>query len=336
MKRKIWLLFILSIVFYSAIHLSGHVPGLLQGKFTYVDERPFPQQLQTLTVDLLLAFLFSLSTYLFFFYSYPAKKYVLLTFGLPVSFLFIFLAGFGWNQTMSLHPEGLVRFFRNNILFDILYVIRGVVFYFVRYSRQRELQEKELQLQVRNAELSFLRSQVNPHFLFNNLNNIYSLVYRGSSEALNAIDGLSELLRYMLYNQSETIILNQEITYIEKFIALQQLRYESPTQIKISYPEEQLKVNIPPLLLIPFIENAFKHGAPSTEEIWLWVHIAFKQNTLSFECINKIGQNHKDQTGGIGIENVSKRLELLYPGRHSLQTLVQDDLFTVKLKLNDI
>jgi len=336
MKRKIWLLFILSIVFYSAIHISGHIPGLFQGKFTYVDERPFPQQLMALTIDLLLSFLFSLSTYLFFFYNYPAKKYALLVLGLLISTAFIFLLGFAWNKTMSLYPEALNRFFRNNILFDLLYVILGLVFYFVRYSRQRELQEKELQLQVRNAELSFLRSQVNPHFLFNNLNNIYSLVYRGSAEALNAIAGLSELLRYMLYNQSEAINLNQEITYIDKFIALQQLRYESPSQVKISYPAGQLNVEIPPLLLIPFIENAFKHGAPSTEEVWLWIHIALDRNTLNFECINKIGQVHKDQTGGIGIENVSKRLELLYLGRHSLQTLVQDNLFTVKLKLNDI
>lgn len=326
----------LSLAFYIAIHLSGHLPGLLHGQFTYVDERPLASQLLSLIVDLFLSFLFSLSVYLCFYHFYPGKKYMLLLPSLLGSFLIVFFFGYVWNQAMGPYPAGISRYFRNNILFDAMYTILGVVFYFVRYSRHRELQEKELQLQVRNAELSLLRAQINPHFLFNNLNNIYSLVYRGSGEALNAIAGLSELLRYMLYNQSETIALSQELSYIEKFIALQQLRYESPTLIKMSYPEEKSQVVIPPLLLIPFLENAFKHGAPSMEQEWLWANIGFIQNTLTFECTNKVGFGHKDQTGGIGIENVRKRLELLYPKRHSLDISHQDDLFTVKLKLNVI
>jgi two-component system LytT family sensor kinase len=335
MQKKVWLLFILSLVFYGLIHLSGHLPGLLHGKFTLVDERPAAARLLDLVADLSISFLFSLSTYILFYYYYPGRRFVLLVAGLLVASALLFLLGFAWNRTMDEHPASISRYFRANALYNVLYVILGMVFYFVRYSRYRELQEKELQLQVRNAELSYLRSQINPHFLFNNLNNIYSLVYRGSDEALNAIAGLSDLLRYMLYNQTETVPLQKEIDCIEKYIKLQQLRYEVPTSLQVSYPQQPVQISIPPLLLIPFIENAFKHGAPSADEQWLSVTIAVDNHSLTFESVNKIGVGNKDQTGGIGIENVKKRLELLYPGRHTLQISNHEDLFTVKLQIHD-
>jgi two-component system LytT family sensor kinase len=334
MQKKVWLLFILSLVFYGLIHLSGHLPGLLHGKFTLVDERPAAERAISLIADLSLSFLFSLFTYISFYYYYPGKRFVLLVVGVLAASALLFLLGFVWNRTMEEYPATISRYFRANALYNVLYVILGVVFYFVRYSRYRELQEKEMQLQVRNAELSYLRSQINPHFLFNNLNNIYSLVYRGSDEALNAIAGLSDLLRYMLYNQTETVPLQKELDCIDKYIKLQQLRYEEPTIITVKYPYEPAPVSIPPLLLIPFIENAFKHGAPSANEQWLSVTITVDNHTLTFESENQIGTGNKDQTGGIGIENVKKRLGLLYPGRHSLQISKHDNLFNVKLQIH--
>jgi two-component system LytT family sensor kinase len=141
------------------------------------------------------------------------------------------------------------------------------------------LQQVQLQLQNRQTELSFLRSQVNPHFLFNNLNNIYALVYEQSSQALPAIAGLSELLRYMLYNTSETVLLSTELNYIEKYIELQQLRFERPSLISANQNCSDENSKIPPLLLIPFIENAFKHGQTSLKRTWLKWEISSNANT---------------------------------------------------------
>jgi two-component system LytT family sensor kinase len=334
MQKKLWLLFILSLVFYGVIHLTGHLPGMLHGKFTLVDERPLANRALSLGADMSLAFLYSLFTYLVLYYYYPGKRFAQLVTGLMVASALLFILGFAWNRAMDEHPATLSRYFRANVLYEVLYMVLATVFYFVRYSRYRELLEKDLQLQVRNAELSYLRSQINPHFLFNNLNNIYSLVYRGSDEALNAIAGLSDLLRYMLYNQTDTVALQQEISCIEKYIKLQQLRYEEPTKIQLIYPAESVQISVPPLLLIPFVENAFKHGAPSPDQQWLSITIAADHKTLVVESINKIGVGNKDQTGGIGIENVKKRLELLYPGRHTLTISNRDNLFTVKLQIH--
>jgi len=236
---------------------------------------------------------------------------------------------------LSLDPVRLSLFFRNNILIYVLNTIFAMVFYFIRYTRQKELEQKELELQNRTSELSFLRSQVNPHFLFNNLNTIYSLVYHKSEQALPAIAGLSELLRYMLYDSSEKIELEQEISYIEKYISLQQLRFENPVAVNMKVTGNVKEMKVPPLLLIPFIENAFKHGDVSESKEWLWIDINMAGAELVFSCINTKASKSKDFTGGIGIGNVTKRLELLFKGRYKLDIRDNEHQFTVKLELNN-
>ncbi|HKG05082.1 MAG TPA: histidine kinase [Pedobacter sp.] len=334
MKKKTGLLLIAFLLFYAMIHLARYLPDLYTGKFSLVDERSYDLRLLSLIADILISFLFTISTYLLLHLYYPSKKYLILALSLIAAFGLCFIISYSAARWPAEGHIRLSRFFREHILYNAFYTIFAMVFYFIRFSQYKELQQRELALQNRDSELSFLRSQINPHFLFNNLNNIYSMVYHQSPQALAAISGLSEMLRYMLYDTSETISLEKEIHYIEKYIALEQLRFEQPGQISLTYPDNAAQIQLPPLLLIPFIENAFKHGAVAFDHTWLNISVSITaENKIELQCVNEVGPKHKDQTGGIGIENVRKRLNLLYPGNHSLDIGQQEHKFIVNLKL---
>lgn len=328
------------IIFYILVHVSGHLPGLLRGKWTLVDERSLTVQALSMLTDLSISFLYVLATYAVMNKYYPKRKYMglFLNISLIISIAFIscLFTSYVVTIALSLDPVRLSLFFRNNILIYVLNTIFAMVFYLIRYTQQKELEQKERELQNRSSELSFLRSQVNPHFLFNNLNNIYSLAYHKSEQTLPAIAGLSELLRYMLYDSSERVALKQEISYIEKYISLQQLRFENPVNIRMNITGNIEEMNLPPLLLIPFVENAFKHGKVIEDGEWLWIDInVVSSDRLLFSCINTKMDKRKDLTGGIGIENVKKRLELLFSKHYTLDINDMDDQFEVKLELNN-
>jgi len=334
MKMKTGLLITAFLVFYSLIHLGRYLPDLYNGHFSLVDERSYDVRFFELFTDILVSFLFTLSTYLALYFFYPAKKYFLLGAALLAAFVTCFVINYMAAWLTAPEPLRLSRFFRGQVLYQAFYTIFAMVFYFLRYAQYTELQQRELAIQNRDSELSFLRSQINPHFLFNNLNNIYSMVYHKSDQSLAAISGLSELLRYMLYDTSETISLEKEIHYIEKYIALEQLRFEIPSQLNFSYPEDAAQIQLPPLLLIPFIENAFKHGGVAFDHTWLDIDIRISPDQeIILRCTNDVAPKRKDQTGGIGIGNVRKRLALLYPGSHHLHIEQQEHTFKVELSL---
>ena len=334
MQKKTALLFISFIAFYTLVHTIRHLPDLLQGRLDWNGEKTYTLSLIRIGADMMIAFLFTCLPYLLFYQFYTQKKWLLLTGLMIISFACCFLLDFAWITHME-RPVAvrLGNYLPQAVFFFTMYAVFGTAFYFVRYSRYREVRETESLLQTRQSELSFLRSQINPHFLFNNLNNIYALVYYRSDQSLQAIAGLSELLRYMLYDTAETVALSREVAYIEKYISLQQLRYEQPEKIsfKVSGPAEE--VQVPPLLLIPFVENAFKHGDGSAPD-WLNIDLAVDPAYIHFTCANKKAAGRKDPEGGIGIENVTRRLALLYPGKSKLEILDQDQLFTVKLELS--
>ncbi len=321
------------LVFYALIHLGMYLPDLYYGKFSLVDERSYDKRIISLAADLLLSFLFTITSYIALHRLYPKHKYIFLLLTLTVAFIVCFVIDYLGAQWLSAESLRLSRFFRSQVLYNAFYVVFAMVFYFVRFSQFKELQEREMVIQNRLSELSFLRSQINPHFLFNNLNNIYSMVYHKSEQSLPAISGLSELLRYMLYDSSEAITLDKEVYYLEKYIALEQLRFEVPCKINFSYTSND-NVKLAPLLLIPFIENAFKHGAISFEHEWLEISIESSgENTVWLRCINEIGLKTKYAMGGIGIDNVRKRLALLYPNKHTLIIEQSDNKFIVDLSL---
>ena len=226
----------------------------------------------------------------------------------------------------------LLYYYIDNIYFAILYSAFGIVYFFVQSERQHQLKQTKLMLANKQTELSFLRSQVNPHFLFNSLNNIYSLVYHQSDQSLTAIAKLSDLLRYMLYDTNEKVPLQKELDYIEKYMELQQMRFESALPASMEITGNPGKASIPPLLLIPFVENAFKHGdTKNGNHIHIKLHV--DDECIRFSISNTIGHHQKDAGGGIGLENVQRRLELLYPGRHTLQVQKTKDIFEVQLEI---
>lgn len=208
------------------------------------------------------------------------------------------------------------------------------------------LQTQSLQLQKNNLnlELSFLKSQINPHFLFNTLNAIYTKTVDVDEQAADLVLKLSDLMRYSLYESSkESVMLSHEISYIENYLDLERARFSDKVTIKYKLegnPEEYL---IAPLLLVSFVENAFKHGtAKSKYASYVNLSILLKSNTLYFKLKNNIPQNTRPQNlsgirnekvGGFGLSNASKRLQLLYPDRHKLSVQRTESEFSVDLQL---
>ena len=186
------------------------------------------------------------------------------------------------------------------------------------------------------TELQFLKSQINPHFLFNSLNAIYFLIEKQNTEARQTLLQFSDLLRYQLYDcNADTIAIEKELVYLNNYVKLQQLRKDNNYEVKLEINSNTAGFSITPLLLIPFVENAFKHISNHTEKI-NFVHICMSKQAGSFlfEVTNsKDNSIHTDTSGGIGLVNVKRRLELIYPAKHSLVINNTETLFTVKLQI---
>ena len=187
-------------------------------------------------------------------------------------------------------------------------------------------------MKIKKTELIYLQSQVNPHFLFNTLNNIYSLVHRKSDKALPALDKLTAILRYSLYEKEEKISIEKELENIRNFIQLEEMRYSYPLNIDFKVTGNIVNFRLPPFLLLPLVENAFKHGDMKSPLI---IHLEIDDETLAFKVKNSIRIKQKDRLGGIGLENIEKRLNLIYGELHHLN-IIQDELsFEVRLVINN-
>lgn len=196
--------------------------------------------------------------------------------------------------------------------------------------------------QVKDAELKLLKAQLNPHFLFNTLNNLYGLSVAKSDKLPELMLKLSNLLRYSLYETKEiTVPLEKEIQYLENYIALEKIRLEDQTAILFENNVTDATIKIAPMLLIVFVENAFKHLTMSEDQKGrVFVSIEEKDRQLLFKCINTFNNNHKQHNhdlekgrSGIGLLNVKKRLALLYPEKHALHIDANDNEYHVKLTL---
>lgn len=188
------------------------------------------------------------------------------------------------------------------------------------------------------TELQALKSQVNPHFLFNSLNNIYSLSLSGSQRTPEVILRLSELMRYMLYESNEPVVpIKKELSYLKNYIELQKIRSGTEASISYDFSGKIKKQKIAPLLFLPFIENGFKHGVKAeTKGGFLNISISLNDNELYFRVENNKGQVDEVEKGpgrGIGLQNAKRRLELIYPGKHTLDIEDKDLTYKVELKL---
>ena len=196
---------------------------------------------------------------------------------------------------------------------------------------------QQLRIEKQEAELNYLKSQTNPHFLFNTLNNIYSLARDKSDLAPESVMRLSKILRFMLYETGgEYIEIEQELKIIDDYIALEKLRYDESLRINFNYDVEDMKQAIPPLLMIPLIENAFKHGASETRSLpFVDIHLSVKNRQLAFYVKNStegLRENEKAKEN-IGLSNLRRQLELLYTN-YDLSVQQGESEFTATLKIN--
>lgn len=210
-------------------------------------------------------------------------------------------------------------------------LIRGFENWFGNNQVRNELENRNLK-----NELELLKAQVNPHFLFNTLNNIDSLIQKSPADASKALIGLSDMLRYMIYDTKTDIVpLNQELSYIQHYIELQKLRFRQNNYVSSSFSDYCNGIGIAPLLLLPFIENAFKYSYNSGTLPAIEIKISCVDNKLGFYCMNYFnkGSQNIERTGGVGLENVKRRLLLLYPGKHDLKIKEENNTFIVDLTI---
>ncbi|MGZ8549821.1 MAG: sensor histidine kinase [Chitinophagaceae bacterium] len=238
-------------------------------------------------------------------------------------------------QLYSLSGDLKQRIYDNVIPHFFLVIAGAAIKLMFDYS---SLQQKmaETAKEKAEAELNFLKSQINPHFLFNSLNSVYFLIDKNNAEARELLHKFSDMLRYQLYEvNGAKIPVEREISYLKDYVDLQKLRKDEHYTVSFDYSPQVRGFSIEPLLLIPFVENAFKHVSSNTD----------KNNFVKLELTRNDGQfifsteNSKDRAkttdaySGIGLKNVKRRLELLYPGRHELVIRDEKDIYRVDLKL---
>ncbi len=264
---------------------------------------------------------------------------------LPLYFFAYSLGFFLWRQLgITLHiftPLGTPVIMSERIGILMGYSIGSVLFFAVVRHVYNHIKLKQAAQQLRierqQAELNYLKSQTNPHFLFNTLNNIYSLSRDKSDLAPESILRLSKILRYMLYETSGPYIaIEQDLKIIDDYIALEQLRYDDSLRINFNYDLEDLRQSLPPLLLMPLVENAFKHGVSETRDRpYVDIHLTIKNRQLLFIVKNSTGDPAGDNKAkvNIGLSNLRRQLELLYTD-YQLDVQQGDYIFTATLRIN--
>lgn len=285
--------------------------------------------------SLIMIFLYYLNaSYLIpnFLYKKRVWKYIL---GLLIALLLIYIIDILYNS----YFEFRVKFFGRRppvILFISLFIIAlSTSIKLLQKWFENESQRKLIINEKINSELQLLKSQVNPHFLFNTLNGIYSLANSNSEKTAPAIVKLSQLMRYMLdESKREFVPLINELDYINTYIELQKLRLFDNVKVNLNIYGDSKNINIQPLLLIPFIENAFKHGTSSSKNCEINVEISVKEDLLLLRVDNEIFNNVKQNiNSGFGLQNIKRRLELEYPNKHILTTEIKENKFIADLSI---
>jgi hypothetical protein len=218
----------------------------------------------------------------------------------------------------------------------VIVILSGFKFAWDAVTKQRELEA--LQAIIQESELEFLKSQINPHFLFNNLNNLYAYAIENSPKTPGLILELSSVLRYMLYECREKYVsLAKEVENLKSFTLLSELQIEDRGVVNFSTRNIQVEYQIAPLILIVFIENAFKHSqSGQSSDIQIDISIELTEyDTLNFRCSNNFYETDQPENmpKGIGLENVKKRLELIYPNAHQLDIIQTDNYYQVQLSM---
>ena len=212
-------------------------------------------------------------------------------------------------------------------------IIKGFITYINEIKLKEALKQKN-----HETEMALIKSQLDPHFLFNTLNNIDVLILKDATEASNYLNKLSDILRFMLYEtKTDEILLRKEIEYIEKYIELQKIRTANANYVSLEIVGNTVNLTIAPMIFIPFIENAFKHSTNKKIGNAITVKLFITEEKIIFECENKFDPNRKliQQSNGLGNDLIKKRLHLIYPEQHVLEINKQTNLYSVKLTIKN-
>ena len=225
------------------------------------------------------------------------------------------------------------------LLSPMVAVLLSVCYRIIIDNRSKQQLLKERETQHLKSELTFLRSQISPHFMFNVLNNLVALARKKSDSLEPAIVSLSQLMRYMLYESDDSrVTLGKEVEYIKSFISLQMLRFRDTVKTNVEVQGDIDFFTIEPMLMIPFVENAFKHGTGMLDVAQIDIRLSVNEATrlMHFSVTNDVGpgDDSKDGSSGIGIANVRRRLAILYPDKHELSISNTPDKFTVDLSIH--
>ncbi|SDE38221.1 sensor histidine kinase [Pedobacter soli] len=244
----------------------------------------------------------------------------------------LYLKWFGFHN----YAEGTTawHYISDNIYWSLAFIVVPAAVYGIEQSFKSEQVNRKLKEEVVKAELSFLKSQINPHFLYNTLNYVYSLAIPVSDKLANAVLRLSDLMRYTLNDSPDgKVSLDKEVGYLESYVELFKMRFEP--NFFVSFTSEGVSdQKIASLILIPFVENAFKHGVVNDEKQPVRIKLKVQQKRLSFEVSNKISHAQKDHSSGVGMVNVHRRLDLIYPDQHELLISNNGNTYKSTLILN--
>jgi sensor histidine kinase YesM len=272
------------------------------------------------------------------------KRYVWFTF----SFIAMIVASSIWKmyilgtithnpalKDISINLKGRIY---DNVLPHFLLVIAGAAFKLIGDYGKAQRRMAEIAKEKAETELNFLKSQINPHFLFNSLNSVYFLIDKNNSEARDALHKFSEMLRYQLYEmmRDRNIPIEKEIQYLEDYVDLQKLRKDEKYSVEFNCSPKVKGFAIEPLLLIPFVENAFKHISHNNDKInFVKIDLDRNNGEFHFSIRNSKDANQRstEAQGGIGFNNVKRRLELLYPDSHELSINDNNEIYQADLKL---
>ena len=240
----------------------------------------------------------------------------------------------GFSLTGLLFGSVIIRF----LLYAFMIALAVGMRYIIRWYEERKKLEEERRRNA-EAELNWLKNQLNPHFLFNTLNNISSLVQIDADKAQDSIAQLSDLLRYALYetnNQKVKVV--DEVAFMENYIALMSLRCSEKTVVEVHFDEFDPSLRISPLLFISLVENAFKHGTSAHHDAFVKIDMGIDGSDLVFSCENSlIPKETKDYSGsGVGIENLRRRLELLYQGDYSYESFVEHGRYVAIVRIKNV
>lgn len=228
-----------------------------------------------------------------------------------------------------------------NFLITALFVtVLGVGLRYIERMAGIEKLQKEAEKEKIRSELAYLKNQISPHFFFNTLNNIYSLIEASPKEGQQAIIQLARLMRYMLYESERgNITIQQEVDFLSTYIDLMRLRLNKMVELAVDFPAELPLTNLPPLIFLPFVENAFKHGVSTTNPSRIEITLEADIQRVVFRCLNSVHartiQDVFSDDSGIGLENVKRRLQLLLPDQHHLTITRNNQQFEVILVINN-